>query len=593
MNSKKLLIVVVLMSLVGCAQKPSREMITDDGLVNTVPASTLLEQAKQAIDAGEFRNADSLLQQLNTAARSKEETLQYNLLALEYSIEQKNVDQSQQVLNRISRDQLNRSTVDDQIRFGLLKAQFYELGGNFLIAARERDFLSAILEGEVRSANHQQIWKDLTNISLENLLRWAKNAPNTQFANWLELASIAKDTSHNLTGHIAAVNQWRLDNPGHPAAVELPGGLSLLEEMAQQQPKHIALLLPLTGNLASSGQAVREGFMAAYYQTLQKGYEVPTISIIDTEASGSINLAYDDAVALEAEWVIGPLDKKNVNALAKFETLPLPTLALNYSDLLALGEQPDNFYQFGLAAEDEARLIAERAFQLGHRRVLALSPDNSWGKRIYAAFEERWLDLGGNIAERRFYKQKKDYNPEIKALLNVDDSQQRYKEIRRLMRESIEFEPRRRQDADWVFLVALPKQGRQIRPMFDFNFAGDLPVFSTSQIYSGKPNRKKDNDLNGIQFTDLPWLLESSELKTVVEANQKRAKGNYARLYAMGVDAFRLYPRLKQLSALPHSRIFGVTGDLSIDEQGKIHRKMPFAIFKRGRPTAINLDQNK
>ena len=61
----------------------------------------------------------------------------------------------------------------------------------------------------------------------------------------------------------------------------------------------------------------------------------------------------------------------------------------------------------------------------------------------------------------------------------------------------------------------------------------------------------------------------------------------------MGVDAFRLYPRLKQLSALPHSRIFGVTGDLSIDEQGKIHRKMPFAIFKRGRPTAINLDQNK
>ena len=284
MNSKKLLIVVVLMSLVGCAQKPSREMITDDGLVNTVPASTLLEQAKQAIDAGEFRNADSLLQQLNTAARSKEETLQYNLLALEYSIEQKNVDQSQQVLNRISRDQLNRSTVDDQIRFGLLKAQFYELGGNFLIAARERDFLSAILEGEVRSANHQQIWKDLTNISLENLLRWAKNAPNTQFANWLELASIAKDTSHNLTGHIAAVNQWRLDNPGHPAAVELPGGLSLLEEMAQQQPKHIALLLPLTGNLASSGQAVREGFMAAYYQTLQKGYEVPTISIIDTEA---------------------------------------------------------------------------------------------------------------------------------------------------------------------------------------------------------------------------------------------------------------------------------------------------------------------
>jgi outer membrane PBP1 activator LpoA protein len=591
MNSKKLLIALVLVSLVGCAQKPSREIITEDGPVNVVPASTLLEQAQRAIDAGEFRNADPLLQQLNFSARTPAETLQYNLLALQYAIGRKHIDQSQQVLNRIDRTQLNNSSSKDQIRYGLLKAQFHELSGNNLTAARERDFISPILDGDIKEENHQRIWQNLINISLESLLKWAETAPNTQFADWLQLAAIAKDTTYTLSEHIAAVNDWRLAHPTHPAAIKLPGGLSLLAEMAQQQPKHVALFLPLTGNLASSGKAVREGFMAAYYQTLQRGYDVPTISIIDTEASGNIELAYGDAIALEAEWVIGPLDKKRVNQLAKLESVPLPTLALNYSDQIAVGEQPDDFYQFGLAAEDEARLIAERAFQIGYRRVLALSPDNDWGKRIYAAFEQRWLDLGGAVAEQRFYKQKKDYNPEIKALLNVDDSQQRYKTIRRLMRESVEFEPRRRQDADWVFLVALPKQGRQIRPMFDFNFAGDLPVFSTSQIFSGKQNRKKDNDLNGIQFTDLPWLLESSELKTDVEKNQKRAKGNYARLYAMGVDAFRLYPRLKQLAALPHSKIFGVTGDLSIDGQGKIHREMPFAVFKRGRPVALNLDR--
>jgi outer membrane PBP1 activator LpoA protein len=591
MNSKKLLIALVLVSLVGCAQKPSREIITENSPVNAVPASTLLEQAQQAIDAGEFRNADPLLQQLNFSARTPVETLQYNLLALQYAIGRRHIDQSKQVLNRIDRTQLNNSSRKDQIRYGLLKAQFHELNGNNFTAARERDFLAPILDGDIKEKNHQKIWQNLINISLESLLKWTETAPNTQFSDWLQLAAIAKNTSHTLSGHIAAVNDWRLTHPMHPAAIKLPGGLSLLAEMAQQQPKHVALLLPLTGNLANSGKAVREGFMAAYYQTLQRGYDVPTISIIDTEASGKLELAYGDAIALEAEWVIGPLDKKRVNQLAKLENVPLPTLALNYSDQIAIGEQPDDFYQFGLAAEDEARLIAERAFQLGHRRVLALSPDNDWGKRIYAAFEQRWLDLGGNVAEQRFYKQKKDYNPEIKALLNVDDSQQRYKIIRRLMRESVEFEPRRRQDADWVFLVALPKQGRQIRPMFDFNFAGDLPIFSTSQIFSGQQNPKKDNDLNGIQFTDVPWLLESSELKTDVENNQQRAKGNYARLYAMGVDAFRLYPRLKQLAALPNSKIFGVTGDLSIDGQGKIHRKMPFAVFKRGRPVALNLDR--
>ena len=159
------------------------------------------------------------------------------------------------------------------------------------------------------------------------------------------------------------------------------------------------------------------------------------------------------------------------------------------------------------------------------------------------------------------------------------------------MAEPLEFEARRRQDADWVFLLAMPIQGRQIRPMFDFNFAGDLPIYSTSQIFSGKNNRKKDQDLNGIYFTDLPWLLEDSEIKSIVQKNHKRAKGSYARLYAMGVDAFRLYPRLSQLSVLPDSKIFGVTGDLSMDSEGRIHRKMPMARFVRGIPKAISSDE--
>ena len=591
MSSKKLLVAVVLMSLVGCAQKPSREIVTEDDQVITAPASSLLEQAQEAIEKGDFRNADPLLQQLNFSARTPAETLQYNLLALEYAIAQKNINQSQQVLDRIDREQLNQSSDKQQIQYGLLKARFHELSGNYLTAARERDFLSPILEDDIKERNHQLIWQNLTNISLDNLLKWAETAPNTQFAEWLQLAAIAKEPEYTLTEHVIAVQEWRAAHPQHPASIELPGGLASLAEIAQQQPKHIALMLPLSGSLAKSGQAVRDGFMAAYYQTLKRGYDVPMISIIDTKAAGNIDLAYGDAKALEAEWVIGPLEKKQVNQISLLEELPLPTLALNYSDNAAMGELPDDLYQYGLAAEDEARLIAEHAYRQGLRRVLAVAPDNDWGKRIYTAFEIRWIQLGGDVSEQRFYKPQKDYNPEIKALLNVDDSQKRYKSIRRLMAEPVEFEARRRQDADWVFLLAMPKQGRQIRPMFDFNFAGDLPIYSTSQIFAGQVNRKKDMDLNGIQFTDLPWLLEDSEIKSTIEANQKRAKGRYARLYAMGVDAFRLYPRLSHLSALPDGKIFGVTGDLSMDSEGRIHRKMPIAKFKGGIPRAINLDK--
>src|SRR5690554_7108230 len=80
--------------------------------------------------------------------------------------------------------------------------------------------------------------------------------------------------------------------------------------------------------------------------------------------------------------------------------------------------------------------------------------------------------------------------------------------MRRLLRQSTEFEPRRRQDADWLFLVALPQQARQIKPTLAFNFASDLPVYSTSHVYSGEPNPSKDRDLNGIVFCDTPWLLD-------------------------------------------------------------------------------------
>ena len=50
----------------------------------------------------------------------------------------------------------------------------------------------------------------------------------------------------------------------------------------------------------------------------------------------------------------------------------------------------------------------------------------NWGERIYTAFKNRWLELGGTIADQRYYPNRPDYNPDVRALLNVNDSQQRY-----------------------------------------------------------------------------------------------------------------------------------------------------------------------
>ena len=590
---KRCAFILATLMIAACASKAPPKAVVIEELPNA-ELEALMADTDAAIEGEQFRNALPLLQQIQLRPLTPQQVNWWAMNQAEVSLALADPDSAWSALQQIDRQSLAYAPLQAQIRHGLLRAQYFEARGDFFIAARERDFLSGILEDEQYTQNHEQIWHDLMQLPPDELAdrvaTQTKGAGGFQFSQWVALASIAKDPSLTLNQHLQALQSWRQRHPSHPAATELPGGLSLLEDLARKQPKHIALLLPLSGKLANSGKAVRDGFMAAYFQATQKADTVPTITMIDTAKASTMDDAYANAIALGAELVIGPLSKDNVRALAQAESLPLPTLALNYSDQVqSVKETPDDFYQFGLAAEDEAVLIAERAYLEGHRRALALTPDTEWGERIYTAFEKRWLALGGEIAEHNRYGKLKDYNPVIKSLLNVDDSQRRFRTIRSLLRTPAEFEPRRRQDVDWVFMVSLPKQGRQIRPMFDFNFAANIPVYSTSHIFSGVPQPKRDADLNGIRFTDIPWLVTPGPIRQQVEQAQPKAKGPYARLYAMGADAFRLYPRLQQLAAFPNSQIFGFTGDLGLDQSARIHRKTRFAIFRRGTPKPFPL----
>ncbi|KZZ43179.1 MAG: penicillin-binding protein activator [Saccharospirillaceae bacterium] len=556
----------------------------------------LLTTASTSLQNGEFRNAALQLQLLSERQLSGSDQLEYLLLAAELQLLDGDPQQASLYLSDAQNQQQFATAAQDR-RFGLLKAAVLEAQQQFLAAARERDFLSAILLPNEQLRNHNQIWQDLMQLPEVELLAWAEKSPQTQFGHWLQLAAIVKNSRLTLDEHLAELDQWRTTNPAHPAALQLPGGLAILADIAAERPTNIALLLPLSGPLKKTGSAVRDGFMAAYYQSLNKGYDIPAIRIYDSQQYKDIDNAYSDAQTNGAQWLIGPFNKLSVQALQQRESLPLPTLALNYGEraqhyaneeMAQTEQQPaTNLYQFGLAAEDEAVQIAQQAWNDGHRRALVMMPKGDWGQRIYAAFEQRWLELGGEIGEQRYYSNRKDYNPEIKALLNVDDSQKRFKTMRRILRQNTEFEPRRRQDVDWVFMVALPKQARQIKPTLAFNFASDLPVYATSHVFSGVVNKRKDRDLNGIRFCDVPWLLESSELHQQLENTLENGQRGYARLYAMGVDAFRLLPRLKQLEAFPNSQVYGSTGALTLDKQRRIHRKTECTRFRSGKPARL------
>ena len=78
-------------------------------------------------------------------------------------------------------------------------------------------------------------------------------------------------------------------------------------------------------------------------------------------------------------------------------------------------------------------------------------------------------------------------------------------------------------------------------------------------------------------------VLETSDpLRQQVTAQWPQAAGSLGRLYAMGVDAYRLAPRLGQLKALPDSRIEGQSGSLSMTQTQRIVRQLPWAQFVSG-----------
>ncbi len=366
---------------------------------------------------------------------------------------------------------------------------------------------------------------------------------------------------------------------------QLPGGLALIQELAANRPQHVALLLPLTGNLAPFGKAVRDGFIAASYDTASRGGKVPRLTIYDTENHADFIALYKQAVADGAQMIVGPLEKERLRLLFDEVSLPVPTLGLNRIE--DYGEPPEQLFQFGLAPQDEAHQIAEIARLENKKQALIISPQGEWGDINSKAFSDYWQQLGGTTIGRSIYSGQDDYSSSTKDALHLQQSEDRAKRIEKIIGERIEFNPRRRQDIDMVFMLARPQEARSLKPLLAYHYAGDIPVYGTSRMYTGYEDKVKNRDLDGIRFTDMPWVLEKpSALHQLIDKEIEQSK-QYQRMYALGIDSFQLHPRLRQLQEMTNSRVYGQTGRLKLNEQREIVRQMLFAKISYGKTKII------
>jgi len=358
-----------------------------------------------------------------------------------------------------------------------------------------------------------------------------------------------------------------------------------IAKVSAHPPKRIALAMPLHGKLGKAGQAVVDGFMAARFESKVDSAVIPYIKVYDTTELSSLDALYLQASADSMEMVIGPLDKDRVIELSQKNALTIPTLALNYIPIGSNYSSTANLIQFGLAVEDEASQLARRSLEAGHKRIIILHQDQPWAIRAAQYFSSSWIELGGEIAGQVSFSGDGDHSKTITQALLINQSHERVKILKTHLAGSgnrIKFEPRRRQDVDAIILFALPTDGRQIIPTLAFHYAADLPVYASHHIYQGPTNTTRDRDLEKVIFTELPWLIEQPSIQQQI-SQQWPDRERYTRLFAIGVDAYRLFPRLEQLQNLTGSSVDGVTGVLQMNSQGRIVTHSSWGQFRAGK----------
>ena len=541
-------------------------------------ASLRLKAVEELINSGYLDRAELEIESIQNPNRLRA-TLQVQLALIraQIAIKQNQFDSALRWLSGNLAESANGDTSAGR-RLILLRGQLYQSINRNEDAIRDFISITESWPTNAETSLFEDIWLALTSLRDEELDQLAEEADSYEMRGWIELARIYQVDQFSIRSQLDSIVQWRRIWASHSAAARLPAPLIELQVTWESRPKHIALILPLQ---EAAGNAIQEGFLSAYYQSLSVSRDVPQISVFDSTGLTDIHDTFDQAVASGADLIIGPLNKKLVNQISERIEIPVPTLALNYADQ----DRPaENLFQFGLAPEDEISQVINLAWEAGYRNAAVIIPDNLDYQRLETFFIETWTNQGGQVVSSARFIGDSDYAEVIKRLMAIDSSEARAEKLLDLLpRLNMEFTPRRRSDIDFIFLAANPRQGRQLKPTLAFYFAGDIPVFSMPSVYDGQENQTGNRDLDGIIFTDAPWVLNPTyQLRDEVDTNLRQAQGPLQRLRAMGIDSFRLYPRLKQFSNNSISSLRGTTGVLTMSENRRIHRSLTTARFEDG-----------
>lgn len=328
---------------------------------------------------------------------------------------------------------------------------------------------------------------------------------------------------------------------------------------------HVALLLP-TGSdaFARPAEAVRAGFLEAWKRQGTRALPVRLYPV--SEDPQYLIAAYRKALAAGAQFVVGPLTRNGVTALAGATNLiAVPTLALNVPERVP-ERAPANapkLYMLSLHVEAEARQVAQLALSEGRRKAFTVSEQTPLARRMREAFVEEFERGGGHHIA--------DY-----AYVTDSAGLDRMKQAAGLG------------VADMVFFAVDAARLRTVR-----TYMSPITAYGTSQLNPGLnvgPTvaiaALNAGEVPDVRFVDMPWMVQPDHPAVMTYARPGvRESDDLERLYALGIDAARVAEDL--LNGRRDIDIDGVTGRLTLGPDGQFRRGLLVTLIDGGRLTIL------
>ena len=401
---------------------------------------------------------------------------------------------------------------------------------------------------------------------------------------WIDLAQVSSDAAWKLEALRRDLDNWSAEYPGHRAtaiATTLRPALC-----ASANPDSIALLLPMTSPFSKAASAFHDGFM--HLHDGDRPASRPLVSLYDFgEDTESVGDVYRTAVAAGADLVIGPLGRDAVSNLMARSTLTVPTLLLGSDNT---PKAPNAFF-VDLSRRSEAQLLVTHARSRGLKHALVLYTLTQATKAAADAATQAWQDQGGIITDTVIVDStRSDFSEMISRMLGLSQAEEQTKILQSVLTDALPVTilPRIRQDLDVIFLFADQNTARLLKPQIDFHHAGKLPIYAQNAVFTGTPDPVNDLDLEGILFSDMPWFVrrtgrfERSDKKLTGTAHYQGS--GIDRLFALGMDAYRLGCQIPKRPADSAWRYAGASGTFLMQDDGMIQRQPDWVIFRQGIP---------